>query len=183
MNRISWTAPVVCSLAMLIGCGDDTGTGANGGSGPEGGGGSTATNGGENPGGQNAGGENPGGQNAGGQNAGGQNAGGQNAGGGGAGEGGAGGGSSSELVETCIDACNEQQECPEAQPVDCSMQCTDIVAAAEQGDCTTQLEALMTCAENTPDICDPDCDPEAQEFGVCFGMYCQQNPNDPACGG
>jgi hypothetical protein len=88
--------------------------------------------------------------------------------------------------DACVSACEDAKECEGApQDTNCETQCDEGKADAEALGCTSEYDALLSCASGVDDICNPPedaCETEIGNFGDCFAEACGGDDPPEPCG-
>jgi hypothetical protein len=82
---------------------------------------------------------------------------------------------------TCSEFCERNSTCDDGgSEFECRNQCEDIADVAQRGGCSDELDDLLECLAELPNICTQQdaCYSEVESFSDCISEFCALDPGD-----
>jgi hypothetical protein len=87
-----------------------------------------------------------------------------------------------DTTSECINICNKDSQLMCTDITNCTLYCDAVEGIATSGNCVTQINAFMDCA-NGATVCQAKtaCSSQDTDFSSCASQYCDANTTDTNC--
>jgi hypothetical protein len=87
-----------------------------------------------------------------------------------------------DTTNECITVCNRDSQLMCTDITNCTLYCDAVEGVATSGNCVTQINAFMDCA-NSATVCKSKtaCASQDTDFSSCAAQYCDANSTDTNC--